>query len=558
MSARSIICAARLRQTLTGGGLARDAIAGLTLAAIAVPEQMATARLGHFSPEIGFVAFMAGTLGFVLFGASRTVSVGADSTITPIFAGSLALIAVAGSPAYATLAAVLALMVGTLVAAAGFWRMGWISHLLSAPVTSGFLMGISLHILASQLPLLCGLPPGDGAVLTRLVEFARDLGHANPYAAGLGAAVLMVTAATEKFDRRWPGALIGVAAATIATLFFALDRHGVAVLGMISPPIPHLPQTWPTVDELLRLAPLSLLLALVVMVQSAATTRSFPAEPDSAPDINRDFVGVGFGSILAGLSGGFPVNASPPRTAIAAEAGARSRATGAIAALTVGLLAVFGSVLLEHVPGAALAGILMFVALRIVQWRVALAVWRQSKGEFALIFATALAIVILPIETGVAVGILLSLLHGTWTITRAEVIALAPVAGTSVWWPPARNAQTAETSGVLVLAFQAPLSFLNAEAFRRGFLDELARASSPVHLVVLEAGSIVEIDFTAAQALLGVVEYCREKGTVFAVARLESVRAQDAFRQFGIVELVGSAQIYRSVDDAVKAFAAES
>jgi MFS superfamily sulfate permease-like transporter len=555
MSARNIIrgTAARTVEALAGPGIAHDIVAGLTLAAIAVPEQMATARLGHFSPEIGFLAFVAGTLGFIALGASKTVSVGADSTITPIFAASLALIVAAGSPAYAALAPVLAIMVGTIVAVSGLCRMGWISNLLSVPVTAGFLAGISVHIAASQLPVLCGLPAGTGGTVTRLVNLAGNFGQANLYAVLLGLGVLAVTALTERLDAKWPGALIGVGAATLVTLVFAFERHGVTVLGAISPPVPRFPTIWPTMEEISRLAPLSFLVAIVVMVQSAATTRSFPS--DSPPDIDRDFIGVGVANLVSGLVGGFPVNASPPRTAVVAEAGARSKRAGLVAAGAVTLLAVYGSNLLAHVPHAALAGVLLFVALRILQLKVASAVWRESKGEFALILATAFAIVALPIETGVAIGILLSLLHGMWTTTRARVIALVRVPGTSIWWPPEEGTRAEETGGVLVLAFQAPLSFLNANIFRRGVLDAVARAQAPVRLVVLEAGNIVEIDFTAAHVMSEVVRVCRDKGARFAIARLESVRAQQSLRRFGIVDLVGSAHIYRSVYEAVEALA---
>jgi MFS superfamily sulfate permease-like transporter len=289
------------------------------------------------------------------------------------------------------------------------------------------------------------------------------------------------------------------------------------------------------------------------MVQSAATTRSFPS--DSPPDIDRDFVGVGVANLVSGLVGGFPVNASPPRTSVVAEAGARSKRAGLVAAGAVTLLAIYGSNLLAHVPHAALAGVLLFVALRILQLKVACAVWRESKVEFALILATAFAIVALPIETGVAIGIVLSLLHGMWTTTRARVIELVRVPGTSIWWPPDEDTRAEETAGVLVLAFQAPLSFLNANIFRRGILDALARAQAPVRLVVLEASSIVEIDFTAARVMSEVVSACRDKGARFAIARLESVRAQQSLRRFGIVDLVGSAHIYRSVYEAIEALA---
>jgi MFS superfamily sulfate permease-like transporter len=293
---------------------------------------------------------------------------------------------------------------------------------------------------------------------------------------------------------------------------------------------------------------------MVVMVQSAATTRAFPPDPDSPPDIDRDFVGVGLGNVLAGLAGAFAVNASPPRTAVAADAGARSKRTGIVAAISVGLLAGFGPGLLRHVPSAALAGILLFVAMRIVQVRVAWAVWSESRTEFSLILVTALAIVLLPIETGVGIGILLSLLHGMWTTTRAQVVALGRVPGTTVWWPRAGTMAAQEIPGALVLGFQAPLSFLNAEAFRHGFLHEIDRRE-PLRLVVLEASGIVEIDFTAAHMLAAIVRTCRERKIGFALARLGSVRAQQSFERFGLIDLIGNSFVYRSAQEAVDALA---
>lgn len=557
MPARNITPQGASRGSFGSISVARDVFAGLTLAAIAVPEQMATARLGHFPPELGFLAFVAGTVGFLIFGASRTVSVGADSTITPIFAASLALVAMAGSSHYSALSVVLALMVGTLVAIAGISRMGWISNLLSVPVTTGFLAGISVHIIASQLPALCGMPAPAGETLTRLANTASHLDQANGYAAALGLAVFVVTAGAEKIDHRWPGALIAVSAATIAVAIFALDRRGVTVIGVVATPLPRFPQAWPDANEIVQLFPLSFLLALIVMVQSAATTRSFPTDDGSQPDIDRDFIGVGLGNILAGLTGAFPVNASPPRTAVASEAGARSKAAGFVAALSVALLAGFGTALLARIPVAALAGVLLFVAMRIVRVGVAHSVWRESKPEFLLIVATALAIIVLPIETGVGIGILLSLSHGVWASTRSQVIALGRVAGTSVWWPRESAAPIQETNGVLVLAFQAPLFFLNADAFRRGFMDEVARAR-PSRLIVLEASGIVEIDFTAAHVLAEIVRMCRESNISFALARLESVRAYRSFERFGILDLIDRSHIYQSVQQAVDALAPQA
>src|SRR5579871_1880862 len=364
-----------------------DLLAGVTVAAIAVPEQMATARLGHFPPQTGLLAFVVASVGFFVFGAGRTVSVGADSTITPIFAGAL-MLAAAGPAVSFQQASLLALMVGAIVIVAGYCRMGWISSLLSAPVTCGFLAGIALHIVSSQLPAFVGLGPVYGDVISRFIFVATNFFHANPYTIALGGTVLLVTSLIEAFDRRWPAALVGVGIAALCTMLLGLERHGVQVLGAVPPPLPHFVQDWPAVATLGRLAPLSLLIAFVVMVQTAATSRAASSQGDTAA-INHNFTGVGVANLLTGFVGAFPVNASPPRSVIATEAGARSRATGLIAAIAVALLATVGGRLLGYVPNAALAAVLLFVAFRIVQFDLAARVWRDSKPEFALIVATA-------------------------------------------------------------------------------------------------------------------------------------------------------------------------
>ncbi|HEX5231152.1 MAG TPA: SulP family inorganic anion transporter, partial [Bradyrhizobium sp.] len=299
--------------------LTSDLVAGITLTAIAIPEQLATSRLGGFSPQIGFFAFLAGSLAFAAFGSNRVLSSGADSTITPIFAGGLALLAVAGSPEYAALAGALALMVGLVLVAGGIFRLGWIADLLSIPVTVGFLAGISIHILISQMPAVLGLPAPNGAMLQRLATLLEQLPQGNPYALGIGLGVLALIAIAERIDARIPAALIGLIAAACIVVFAGLEGRGVAVLGNIPVALPSLTVPDVPLSKWLQLVPLTLIIAVIVMVQTAATTRSFVSDPGQPPDVDRDFIGVGAGSIVAGLIGGFPVNASPPRTAIVSE-----------------------------------------------------------------------------------------------------------------------------------------------------------------------------------------------------------------------------------------------
>ncbi len=536
----------------------RDIAAGLTLAAITIPEQMATARLGGFPPEIGFIAFIAGAVAFAVFGANRFLSVGANSTITPIFAGSLVAWAAIGSADYAGMAAALALIVGILLIAGGVFRLGWIADLLSVPVMTGFLAGIAVHIVASQLPGLLGIPSPDGSLLHRLAVIATKLEQANPYAVAIGLMALGVTLGAELISARVPGALIALLLATAAILFFGLERSGVAVLGMVPGTLPHLALPAMNFDKLLHVVPLALVVSLVIMLQTAATTRSFASGADEASTVNRDFIGVGAGNLLAGLLGAFPVNASPPRTAIVSETGGRSQIAGLLAAAIVLALAAFGAGLLAHVPQAALAGVLLFIATRIFRVPRMAAVYRRTWEEFALIVATMIAIVVLPIESGVVTGIVLSLMHGMWTTTRAHPIEFEKVPGTSIWWAPSKKLKGETRPDVAVVAFQAPLSFLNAYSFKQGVLDVVGRRTAPIHLVVLEASSIIAIDFTASEILAELIRHCQEAGVAFAVARLESVRAQEALLRFGIMELLGEDHFFHSVDEAIRALAPES
>lgn len=536
------------------GYLPQDLIAGLTLAAIAIPEQMATARLGGFSPQIGFYAFIAGSFGFALLGANRFLSCGSDSTITPIFAGGLALLATAGSADHQALAAALALMVGIVLVAGGVFRLGGIANLLSTPVTVGFLAGIAVHILVSQMPGVLGLPSPKGPMLDRIAELARHAGDANVFTLGIGLGVLAVVAISETLSARIPGALIGLVGATAVVILANLESKGVNVVGTVSGalPAPSLPVI--ALEQWARLVPLSLLIAVIVMVQTAATTRSFPSDPDQPADVDRDFLGAGAGSILAGLFSAFPVNASPPRTGIVAETGGQSQLSGLIAASIVLALLAFGAALLKHVPDAALGGVLLFVALRIIRFKQIATIYRQSFSEFLLVAATAAAIIVLPIEQGVAIGIALSLLHGIWSTTRARLEPFERVPGTTIWWPANPHIKGEHVSHVVVAGLQAPLSFLNASSFRADVQHMLQVEPAP-RLLVLEASGMLEIDFTAAQELRDLFRECRTQGVTVAVARLESLRAQDAFERFGLFDVLPRDRVFRSVEEAVRALA---
>ena len=303
-------------------------------------------------------------------------------------------------------------------------------------------------------------------------------------------------------------------------MLFGLEAHGVTTIGELSGPVFQIVPLSAGLADFRTIAPLALVITLIIMVQTAATTRSYPLGHD--PDVNRDFVGVGAANLSrARPELSFVVDASPPCTAIVAEAGGTSQLTSLLTAALALALLLFGGGIIAHIPRAALAGILFFVAFRIVRTHVIAEVWRRSRAEFLLIVSTALAMLALPIQQGVSVGIILSVLHGVWTTTRSRAVELKRIPGTSIWWPPTPGVADEEAPGVKVIALQAPLSFLNAYNFRAEI--ERAIQGASLRFVVIEANALVEIDYTGAAMLQDLIGRLRGRGIDVALARLESV-----------------------------------
>lgn len=535
--------------------LGHDLLAGLMLAAIAVPEQIATSRLAGMPPESGFYAFIAGAIGFALVGGSRVMSVGADSTIAPIFAAGLAMAATAGgAQAYPALAAAFAVLVGLILVAAGLARAGWLADLLSVPVTTGVLAGISAHIAVGQLPAILGVPGGGGTIPARLATLAVGLAGANPWTLAIGGFVLAASLGAERARLRLPGPLIALAAAALAAGGFHLQARGVAVLGPLAA---HLPMPAPPsvteLRDLEALVPLALIVAMVCMMQTAAVARAFPPEGDTPENAGRDFAGVGAGCILSGLAGSFAVNVSPPRTAVVVESGGRSQLASLIAAGVIGVVLAFARGLLSTVPQAALAGVLLFIAARLLRIGEIVRIARQGGTEIWLVVASATLVVVLPIDTGMLLAVVLSVLHSVYVLARPESEELARVPGTTVWWPPQPGEAAEHVPGVLVFAPAAPLNFTNADHICEELGRRLDAAPAPVRLVVIEASGVTDVDYTGARIAGKALARLRARGIDVALARLAAERAQAGAARTGLLAAFGSGRVFRTVEDAVRA-----
>ncbi|HET9124652.1 MAG TPA: SulP family inorganic anion transporter, partial [Solirubrobacteraceae bacterium] len=481
------------------GWITGDLIAAVTLLAVAVPEQIATARLAGMGPITGLYAFVAGSLMIALLGAHHRMSVGADSTIAPLVATGIAGLAAGSANRYVALAGILAVEVGLLVALIGLLRLGWLAEFLSVPIITGFLAGVAIIIVVHQLEDLLGLAGATGSTLARLHTVAAHLGQTNGWSLAIGLGVLALVLATDWIDRRLPGALVALIGSLALVSLAHLRRDDVAVLGTLAHGAPRVGLHDLSLADVTRLGPVAAVVALVVVTQTAATARGFPDPHPDRADLDRDMVGLAAGNALAGLLGAFPVDASPPRTGVVVASGGRTQVVSIGAAAGAALLVPVAGVLTD-VPRAALAGILLFVASRIFRGRELAAIARFDLVEFALAVATLLTVALIGVEVGILVAVGLAILDRARLTARPALHILGRIPGTTSW-TPAEAGRDRSMPGLLVLSFSMPMWYANADRFRSELDAVLDGRHEPVHAIVLDVVGMTDLDYTASQVL---------------------------------------------------------
>jgi len=537
--------------------LAPDLVAGLTLVAIAVPEQMATARLANMPAVAGLDAFVGGSLVFALFGRDRHMSVGADSTIAPVIAAGVAAVAAVGTPRYFHLVSFLALIVGSLVIALGLLRLGWISEFLSTPVVTGVLAGIAVEIVVRQLPAVLGVTGGGTTTLDRVRMVVDQIGQTNAWSVAIAVGVFGVIVVGEHVDRRIPGGFVGLVASIALVAVFALKSHGVQTLGAIHGGLPSfaVPSTsW--VDARHLVGP-ALTIAFICVAQTAATLRTSRGGTPATDDFNRDLVALGAGSLVAGLAGSFAINSSPPRTEAVTAAGSRSQLANVAAALAALAVAVFATGLLKDLPQATLGAILIFVATRLFRARELHAILRFDRLEFALTIAALGAVSFLGIEQGVVAAMLLCLAERTRRTARPGDAVLGREPGTDHWIPPDVGQPTEQVPGVIVYLIYGPLWYGNADYIRQRVHKIIDAAPQPVHAIVLDANAMSDIDYTGTRTLGELATELKRHGVATAIARSSHLVHHD-LKHSGLLADIGADRLFATVEEAVNAQAKQT
>jgi MFS superfamily sulfate permease-like transporter len=454
--------------------------------------------------------------------------------------------------------ALIALFVGALLVAVGTLRLGWVAEFLSTPVITGVLAGIAVEIVVRQLPVVLGLKGGGTTTIGRLRVLSDQLSHTNAWSAGIALGVLVLILAGRLIDRRLPGALVGLVLSIVVVDTLGLaSHHGVLVLGAVHGGLPHVHVLSPSWSQIGTLAGPVLTVTFVCIAQTAATVRGSKAGAPAADDFNRDLIGVGAGSIAAGLLGAFAVDASPPNTAIATASGSRSQLANVMAALVVLVVVLVATAPLAHLPEATLGATLIFIATKLFRAGQLRTVLRFDRLEFALAAITLVVVALVGIEQGVLVAMALALADRTRRTARPRDAVLGRQPGTDHWFPDDIGQPTEHVPGVLVYLIYAPLWYANADFFLLRARHLIECAPSPVHALVIDADGISDIDYTGLQALRELATELGHEGVVLGIARASHLVHHD-LKRGALLQQLGTQHLYTSVEAAVTALQAHS
>ncbi len=542
----------RLVRDYHRGLLRGDIVAGVAVTALMVPHGMAYAELGGVPAVTGLYTTVAALLAYAAFGPSRILLLGPDSSLAPLIAAALALVVSDGDPATAIAAAsVMALMTGALCVLAGLSRLGSLAELLSRPVELGYLNGLAVVMVVSQLPKLAGFSTAANAPFRQLGEFVEGVadGLVDPITLVLGLGVLVVILVMVRVVPAAPGVLVAVFASMLVVWAFGLDEDGVAVVGELPRGFPA--PSWPSLDagSLPTLLLASLGLAWVTLSDTTALSRGFAARTGDRVDPNREIMALGASNLAAGAFQGFPVSASTSRTTIAFASGGNTQLVGVIGAGLVLALLVVGSGAIALLPSTALAAIVIAAAIKLFDVDALRWLYRARRSEFWLAIAATVGVIAFGVLYGILVAILLSLANFIRRVWRPYDAVLGRVDRRKGYHDVSRHPEARAIPGLVLFRFDAPLFFANADHFERRVNAVLAEAPDHVRRIVVAAEPMTDIDTSAAAMLERLVEDLDRRGIELGFAELKGP-VKDRLRVYGLYDRVGGHRFYSTIGSA--------
>jgi high affinity sulfate transporter 1 len=544
------------RPWLTG-----DLVAGVTLAAVAIPETMGYTSIAQTPVVTGLYTVIFPTLVFALVGSSRLLVVGADSATAAIMAAGLAGLGIAGltpnSQEWLAYSSLVALVCGGLLILARLLRLGFLGDFLSASVLIGSVTGVDIHVRSGQLAGRRGIPKGQGSWFEQQWYTITHLGDANGWTVAFAAGTLIIILGFKRFAPVVPGAVVAVVLSIVLSNVLDATSHGVAVIGKVHggfPPI-GLPDgiTWSDIPSVIGIAVSCFVL---IIAQSAATSRSFAMKHQQRVDVNRDIVGLSGANIAAGLTGTFVVNGSPTKTEILDEQRGRTQLANMTMALVVLVVVLFLTGFLTNMPTAVLAAIVFLIGLGLVDGLGLRRIRAARVSEFFIASLTAVVVFAWGVEQGIVLAVVASILE---LVRRAyspkDFLVVVDQDGEPTYLAATPGAES--LPGLLVFRFDAELFYANVSLFVDDIQRLIDSAPTPVRWLVLDCSSITDIDYSAGLHLAGLITALHAQKRVFAISDVDPSLIA-TMKKYGTLDDFDNAHIFPTVQDAVTAFRADT
>ncbi len=533
--------------------LTSEIVAGLTLAALAIPEVMGYTRIAGTPVITGLYTLLVPMALFAVFGSSRHLVVGADSATAAILAAGLVGVAATGSDEYLALAGVLAFLAAAFLILARVLGLGFLADFLSRAVLVGFLTGVGVQVALGQIAGMLGVPGGGHGTIQQVTNDLRQLGQTNGTAITISLVVLAIIVGSKRISRRIPGPLIAVVGALVASWALDLEARGVHLLGAIPSGLPHiaLPQVDWSFDLIQRLVPTAFAMFVVILAQSAATSRAYAARYNERFSEDTDLVGLGLANLGAGLSGTFVVNGSPTKTQMVDSAGGHSQLAQITTTLVTVLVLLFLTGTLAYMPDAVLSAIVFLIGVELIDVAGMRKIFVQRRSEFWVAAITTLTVVFVGVEQGILLAIVLSLVDHVRHGYRPKNAVLVRDAAKGWHAEPVATRKQAEP-GLVIYRFTHSMYYANAEQLSNEVLDLVTHAPAPVSWLCLDGSAVDDVDFTAEETLQSLVGVLREKGVRLVAAQVrEDVRVQG--RRI-LDRQVSEDDFYETLDDVVAAY----
>jgi sulfate permease, SulP family len=531
-----------------------EVIAGITLACLAIPEVMGYSSIAGMPVITGLYTLLLPVLAFALLGSSRHLVVGADSASAAIMFAGLAGLATASSPEYVALAGMTAIMVGALLLIARIAKLGFIADFLSRTVLIGFLTGVGIQVACGQFPGLFGLPKTGSKPFDQVYNALKDMGSASWSTFAVAISVILVIVLGGRFAPKIPWALVAVLGAIAASYAFDLSAHGVTDLGTVPSGLPSL--SWPSIpsSDFATLIGTAVSIFVVVLAQSAATSRAYAAKFGDPFDENLDLVGLGVASFGAGISGTFVVNGSPTKTAMVDNAKGRTQLSQLTMMVVVAIVLLFLTKPLSYMPNAVLAAVVFLIGIELVDVKGMKLIWHRRRAEFWVALVTAAMVIGWGVEQGIILAIVLSIIihlrHSYRPVDRLLT------EGDDGNWHLAAVANAGNLRpGLLAYHFGANLYYANASHFDQEVRDLVAAATPGVEWICLVADAMDDIDFSGSAVLSTLTDDLEKQGVTLTIGvPTDEVRAELA--RDGLLQRIGDDHVFESVRDLVVAFEA--